>query len=71
MQDVESTGSSQFTSMLKVAVCCIGSPEKHFAEVISLHLYQGWGPRDFAYSISKCYFMWPGGEIFNRWTWNR
>ncbi|XP_010938585.1 annexin D3 [Elaeis guineensis] len=33
-EDIESSGSSQFTSMLKVAVCCIGSPEKHFAEVV-------------------------------------
>ncbi|XP_038988745.1 annexin D3 [Phoenix dactylifera] len=33
-EDIESSGSSQFTSMLKVAVRCIGSPEKHFAEVV-------------------------------------
>ncbi|KAG1371130.1 annexin D3 [Cocos nucifera] len=33
-EDIESSGSNQFTSMLKVAVCCIGSPEKHFAEVV-------------------------------------
>ncbi|XP_072975804.1 annexin D3-like [Typha angustifolia] len=33
-EDIEHHGSSQFSAMLKVAVLCLASPEKHFAEVI-------------------------------------
>ncbi|KAA8519167.1 hypothetical protein F0562_013423 [Nyssa sinensis] len=33
-QDIEKCGNGLLESILKVAICCIDSPEKHFAEVI-------------------------------------
>lgn len=32
-QDIEGADRSQFALMLKAAIWCIASPEKHFAEV--------------------------------------
>lgn len=34
LQDMKQYSSSQFARMLKIAVWCLTSPEKHFAEVI-------------------------------------
>ncbi|XP_030492280.2 annexin D3 [Cannabis sativa] len=33
-QDILSCGNGKFESVLKVIICCLDSPEKHFAEVI-------------------------------------
>jgi hypothetical protein len=32
-QDIAKHSSSQFAKILRSAVCCLTSPEKHFAEV--------------------------------------